>query len=46
MNTQETLEALVKRFEDKIRTEGIENRLDTQVISAYCLAVIARSLTR
>jgi len=44
MNTQETLEGLVKRFEDHIR---MVNDLPTaDVITAYCLCVIARSLTR
>jgi len=45
MNTQETLEELVKRFEDKIRKLG-DRQLDPELVTAYCLAVIARSLTR
>ena len=45
MNTQETLERLVKDFEMKILMGDPTGLRDEQLI-AYCLAVIARSLTR
>ncbi len=45
MNTQETLEELVKKFEDRIRSEQYP-ATNPEFITAYCLCVIARSLTR
>jgi hypothetical protein len=44
MNTQETLDKLVKRFEERIQKDQFLPQTD--IITAYCLAVIARSLTR
>jgi hypothetical protein len=43
MNTQETLEGIIKTLETKIR--AAEPMRDNEMI-AYCLAVIARSMTR
>ncbi len=44
MNTQETLEQLVKDYEDYLRNS--ESVPTSEVVTAYCLCVIARSLTR
>ncbi len=45
MNTQETLEELVRKYEERIRSNGM-GASAPDVITAYCLCVIARSLTR
>jgi len=45
MNTQETLEGLVKGFEERIKNDRNAQENDRTII-AYCLCVIARSLTR
>jgi len=45
MNTQETLEQLVKDFETQVR-ENDPLVVNHEMIIAYCLCVIARSLTR
>ena len=39
MNTNETLEQIVTKLEEKIRTQGTANH---ELLMAYCLAVIAR----
>lgn len=40
MNTQETLEMLVKHLEEKMRVQTVT----PEAVTAYCLAVIARSM--
>lgn len=44
MNTQETLERLVKIYEERLKDTLFVP--SNEMVSAYCLAVMARSMTR